>query len=176
MKKLFAYVIAMSLAGSATAASIGFDFGTNFYKPSAAGYTTENGQNFSVSWNLDSDISFGVYNEQSNVVGPTAVVSVGTLDVSALEVSKGVMKNVSVGLRLGSATFTDTTTPTALSNTSTFVDILGTVTILSASGDKVEGSLRASAAARFSRVDLNSAATYASADGVNLGLSVQVAF
>ena len=69
MKKLFAYAIAMSMAGTASAASIGFDFGTNFYKPAAAGYTTENGQSFAVSWNLDSDVTLGVYTEQSNVAG-----------------------------------------------------------------------------------------------------------
>ena len=82
------------------------------------------------------------------------------------------MKNVSVGLNLGSATFTD---GAAASNSGTMVDIFGTVTILSASGDKIEGSLRANAAARFSNVTLLTGGAIPG-DGVNLGLSVQIAF
>lgn len=163
MKKIFAYAIAMSLAGSASAASIGFDFGTNFYKPHASGYTTENGQNFTISWNLDSDVSFGIYTEQSNYTGATP----GVLSVSAVQIAKGVMKNVTVGLKLGSATTAAGTAPLA--------DIFGAVNIITSSGDKVEGALRATASARFSNAVLN-AAPVAVADGVNLGLSVQVAF
>jgi hypothetical protein len=161
MKKLLAYVVAMSLAGTASAASIGFGFGTNFYKANAVDSETENGQNFTVSWNLDSDISFGVYTEETNLTDTLG----GTLAVSAIQLTKGVMKNVTVGLNLGSGT-TDI-------ETMALADIFGAVTILSSSGSKVEGSLVATASARFSQVDIGSGDA---ADGVNLGLSVLVAF
>jgi hypothetical protein len=172
MKKLFAIAIAMSLAGAASAASIGFDFGTNFYKPAVTGYTTENGENFALSWNLDSDVSLGIYTETSNFSAGTAATT-GTLAVSAVQVTKGVMKNVNVGLAVGSAT----STIGAVTSTAPMVDIVGTVDILSGSGDKISGALRASAAARFCQADLeNTAAAFNEADGVNLGLAVQVAF
>jgi hypothetical protein len=161
MKKLFAVAIVVSLAGAASAASVGFDFGTNFYKPAANGYLTQNGSNFTLSWNLDSDISLGVYQELSNW---TNVATTGTLSVSAVQISKGVVKNVAVGLDLGSGTAT---------NTQALVDVFGVVNILSGSGEKVSGALRATAAARFCKATLTAPAN---ADGYNLGLSVQIGF
>ncbi len=168
MRKLFAYIAAMSLAGPAMAGSVAFDFGTNFYRPSAAGFTTENGQNFAVSWNLDNDISFGIYSEQSEYSGVDASQE-GTLIVSAVQITKGVVKNVSVGLRLGSAE--------SESDTDTLTDIFGVVDIISGSGEQVSGALRATASARFSSVNLDSTAgEFVGADGVNLILSVQIEF
>jgi hypothetical protein len=164
MKKLFAIAIAMSLAGTAMASSVGFEFGTNFFRPSVTGAQTQNGENFTVGWNLDSDVSLGIYNELSNVlVAGTA----GTLAVSAIEVSKGVMKNVGIGLRLGQGT----TAGAIGADVDPLADIVGAVDILSGSGDKISGSLRATVAARF----CNTAASVVM-DGVNLGLSVKIGF
>lgn len=161
MRKLLIALVAVCLAGSAAASSIDFAFGTNFYKPAAAGYTAENGQNFAVSWNLDSDVALGIYNEQSNV-NDNGTMRV--LTASAVQVAKGVLKSVKVGINLGSATCV---------TTATMVDIFGTVNILSGTGDKIAGSLVASASARFSQCDIG---TSNEADGVNVGLAVLLGF
>jgi hypothetical protein len=165
MKKLFAVAVVLSLAGTASAASVAFDFGTNFYRPAASGYLTQNGQNFTLGWALDNDLSLGVYTELSQVTG-NAVTD--TLAVTSIQVAKGVVKNVVVGLNLGSGT------TTAVAATAPLVDVFGVVNILSGSGEKVSGALRATAAARFCSVALNGGA--ANANGYNLGLSVQVGF
>lgn len=164
MKKLLAAVVALGIAGSASASAIDFSFGTNFYKPHADVYEgmVENGQCFLVSWNLDSDISLGVYNELSSYD-----FGGETLAVTAVQATKGIVKNVAVGINLGGADPTDGT-PGAL------VDILGTVKILSGSGDKIEGAVTATAAARFSKADLDGGRNYV--DGVNLILAVLLGF
>lgn len=164
MKRVLVIALAAMLAGGAVqAASVGFDFGTNFFKPSVAGAQTGNGSNFLISWQLDNDVALGVYTEQNPnvVVGALA----GTLAVSAIQVTKGVIKNVSVGLNLGSGS----TTATLPVSTAALVDVLGTVNILSGSGDKVQGALKAIVAARFCN-------TTTSMDGVNLGLAVALWF
>ncbi|MEK7476189.1 MAG: hypothetical protein AAB152_11240 [Candidatus Coatesbacteria bacterium] len=163
MKKLFAVAVVLSLAGTASAASVAFDFGTNFYHPTASGYLTQNGQNFLVSWNLDNDLGLGVYTELSNW---SNVTGTGTLAVSAISIAKGVVKNVAVGLNLGSGTTATNTRPLA--------DIFGVVNILSGSGEKVSGALRATASARFCQAQLQAAGQVA--DGYSVGLSVQVGF
>lgn len=174
MKKLFAIAIAVSLAGSAMAAgSVGFEWGTNFYKPSASGGKASNGTNFLLSWNLDSDLSLGVYTETSIVAvnDTTPVAAVSTLTVSAIQIMKGVVKNVAIGLNIGSGALA--AGGTLVAETKPLVDVVGEVTILSGTGEKVSGNLRAMAAARF----LNTtAAPNPKLDGVNLGLAVQVMF
>ena len=168
MKKLIAGAVALTISGSAMAAgnSVGFAFGTNFYKPSTAGFTAQNGQNFTISWALDNDISLGVYNEVSNVNGGTAPTT-GTLTVNAIQVAKGVMKNVSVGLNLGAGTNGGglVTAPV----TAPLADVYGAVNILSGSGDKVSGALTATVAARY-------ITTGDYKNGVNLGLAVGIMF
>jgi hypothetical protein len=163
MKKIFAVAVAVSLASTAMAGGVAFEFGANFFKPNLAGAQAQNGQNFTMSWNLDSDVSLGVYTEQSFLFDGGVVWAAGsTLTVSAIQVTKGVMKNVEIGLNLGSGT--DST-----SNTAPLVDILGSVNILSGSGDKVSGALVGMAAARFCNTTNNT-------DGVNVGLAVEVEF
>jgi len=149
MKRLLAIVFAVSLAGSA-AASVGFDFGTNFYRPEGASDVT-NGQNFRVSWQLENDLALGVYTESSAV-----------LSVTAVQVLKGVIKGAAVGLNLGSGT-------DAAAVTETLVDVFGEVTILSGAGEKVKGALKAVAAARFIEGT-------AVENGVNLIVAVGIEF
>lgn len=170
MKKLFAVAVVLSLAGTASAASVAFDFGTNFLRPTAPGFLAQNGQNFTLSWALDNDLSLGVYTETSNYNGGAAATT-NTLAVSTIQVAKGVVKNVNVGLNIGAGT-----PGYAGAVSAALVDVFGVVNILSGSGEKVSGALRATAAARFSKADLDSAGTVAVADGYNLGLSVQVGF
>ena len=179
MKKLFAIAIAVSLAGSAMAAgSVGFEWGTNFYKPSAGGGKASNGTNFLLSWNLDSDLSLGVYTETSliavNNTAPAPVACTDNLTVSAIQVMKGVVKNVQIGLNIGSGTVAGLGGATNLiGETKPLVDVVGEVTILSGTGEKVSGNLRAMAAARFLNTN---AGINPKLDGINLGLGVQVMF
>jgi hypothetical protein len=160
MKRLLIAVVAACLAGSAAASSIDFTFGTNFYTPAAVGEQTENGTNFGVNWNLDSDISLGVYSESGNT-------SDDAFTVAAIQVTKSVIKRVCVGLNLGSMTM-DGEDP------ETLVDIFGAVTVLSGSGENITGSLVAFAAARFSKADVDGSG--AVADGSNVGLAVRIGF
>ena len=164
MKKILAVAIAVSLASTAMAGGVAFEFGANFLKPNLAGAQAQNGQNFTMSWNLGSDLSLGVYTEQSFLFdGGVVWVAGSTLTVSAIQVTKGVMKNVEIGLNLGSGT------DSASASTAPLVDILGSVNILSGSGDKVSGALVGMAAARFCNTTNNT-------DGVNVGIAVEVEF
>lgn len=155
MKKLFAVAVAMAVAGSASAASVGFTFGTNFYRAPAVSGNAVNGQNFAVNWNLDNDLSLGYYTETN----PAPATST----ITAIQIGKGVMKNVSVGLNLGQQTAT---------TNGTVGDIWGMVNILSGSGDKVSGNLVATAAARFSNALIGAN----DPDGYNLNLAVNIGF
>jgi hypothetical protein len=158
MKKLFAVAVVMAVAGSASAASVGFTYGTNFYRPTGNGGTF-NGQNFAVNWNLDNDLSLGYYTEATTVV---ATVN----NISAIQVAKGVMKNVSVGLNLGATSVG----PTSLA------DVFGSVNILSGSGDKVSGNLVATASARFTRADVDGGGAGTDGNGYNFNLGVSIWF
>jgi len=172
MKKLLAGAIALTISGSAMAAanSVGFAFGTNFFAPSAATLVPQNGQNFTIGWALDNDVSLGVYTEQSNV-GTGLAAGNTTLTVNAIQVSKGVMKNVTVGLNLGSSTAAATAGIITIGS-NPLADIFGTVNILSGSGDKVSGSLQATVSARFTR----NAGAVNNLNGTNVGLAVGITF
>lgn len=158
MKRLLIALVAVCVAGSAAASSIDFTFGTNFYTPAATGEQTENGSNFTVAWNLDSDISLAAYSE-------SGLASGGALSVAAIQVSKAVVKRVKVGINLGSMTAT---------TTDSLVDIFGAVTILAGTGEKITGELVACAAARFTQADVSGAGD--AGDGTNLGLGVLIGF
>lgn len=172
MKKLIAGAVALTVTGSAMAAgsSVGFSFGTNFFAPSAATLVAQNGQNFTISWALDTDVSLGVYNELSNI---SVAGAASTLTVNAIQISKGVIKNVNVGLNLGSGTET-VNGAAILAGTNPLADIFGTVNILSGSGDKVSGSLQATVAARFTKT--TGASTIPNLNGTNVGLAVAIMF
>jgi hypothetical protein len=165
MKRLYAVLAAVTLAGAAGAASVNFDFGTNFFTPNNPGALTQNGTNFLISWNIENDIALGTYTELSLLNGGGYGVG-DTLSVAALQVTKGVVKGVRVGLNLGAGT--ESTGPT----TATLVDVLGAVDILSGAGDKVEGRLTATVAARFNKLP----GAPANLDGYNVGLSVGIGF
>jgi len=161
MKKLIAIAVILGVSAGAQAA-VGFGFGTNFYKPNAAGYEAKNGRNFLVNWTLDNDLQLGVYEEDSQ----TFIVGFpSTFSVSAIQVAKGVVKNVVVGLNIGSGTVGAASQP--------LVDVFGAVNILSGTGEKVNGALKATVAARFCEQIL---AGLGAANGLNLGLSVDMNF
>jgi hypothetical protein len=152
MKKLLA-AVAMSLSASTAMATISFDYGTiwNQVQFDPNGSSTYNwvgqGQFFSVNWDLESDVVLGFYGENSdynNGYGDTY-----PFVINALNVSKGVMKNASVGLHLGNI-YDDYNDSTGM-----LTDIFGTVTILGGTADKISGSLKASFGGRFADTDWN---------------------
>ena len=154
MKRLLIALVALCVAGSAAASSIDFTFGTNFYTPADVDEGTLNGSNFTVAWNLDSDITLGVYSENTDA---------GNVMVSAITVSKSVIKRVKVGLNLGSL---DSGAAEPM------VDIFGAVTLLAGSGEKITGELVATAAARFTEATVGAEP----GDGSNFGLGVLIGF
>ena len=163
MKKVLAIAVILGLATGVQAASVSFDFGTNFLKwndtsgATGVGSTNavNNGRNFTLSWNLDNDLAMGVYNEVDE--DPS-----GQTLMNAIQISKGVVKNVAVGLNIGEID------PVA-NGYQPVVDVFGSVNILSGTGDKVNGALKAIVSARFS----NSAVV---ADATNMILAVSLGF
>lgn len=162
MKKLLVAVVALGLAGPAAASTLDLSFGTNFLKSSAVDDGVLNGRCMSVCWHLDSDIALGFYNEGVNYDDGGEHLS-----VNALQVTKGVLKNVAVGLNLGTAEATD-------GDDGPLVDILGKVKMLSGSGDKVEGSVEATVAARFSNAEWTGNEDWV--EGVNAILAITIGF
>lgn len=160
MKKVLAIAVILGLATGVQAANVSFDFGTNFLKwndTASVGVTNavNNGRNFTLSWNLDNDLAMGVYNEVDE--DPS-----GQTLMNAIQISKGVVKNVAVGLNIGEMD------PCA-NGYQPVVDVFGSVNILSGTGDKVNGALKAIVAARFSNSNVV-------ADATNMILAVSLGF
>lgn len=147
MKKLIAVAFALTMATSAMAAgSIGFEYGSSWFRPhyndQGAGLDwTAQGQTFAINWVLDNDMWVGVYTESLNLndgYGDTYPWS-----AQAIQVTKGVVKNVAVGLNIGTFYEAYNTAVGPLA------DVFGEVTLLAGNGDKVSGSLKANVAARW---------------------------
>lgn len=146
MKKVLASVFALSLASSAMAAgNVGIEVGSNWYKVNYTDDVSEHllgqGQNVLLSWNMDNDFSAGVYSEAG-----TWSYDGGSTDdweITAIQVSKGIVKNVAIGMNLGQMYNTWN------SNDGLLTDVFGSVVVLGGSGDKVSGSLKTVVAARF---------------------------
>ena len=135
------------MAGPVMAAgSIGFEYGSSWFRPqyndNGAGYDwTAQGQTFTINWVLDSDMWVGVYTESLNLnngYGNTYPWS-----GQAIQITKGIVKNVTVGLNVG--TFYEGYN----GSVGALTDVFGTVTLLSGSGDKVSGNLKATVAGRW---------------------------
>ena len=166
MKKLFTAVVVAGALASSAMATVGVEFGTNLYKVKYTDDLGEHmlgqGQNFLVSWTLDNDVTLGAYSEAG-----TWIYDGGSTDdweITALQVSKGVVKNVAVGMNLGQAY------DTFHGRDGLLTDVFGSVVILGGSGDKVNGALKGVVAARFYNDDWDSF------DGVNLNLVIGLSF
>jgi len=162
MKKVLAIAVILGLSAGAQAASVSFDFGTNFLKWNdtasvGSAKAVNNGRNFTLAWALDNDLSLGVYNEVDEDAG-------GQTLVNAIQVSKGVVKNVAVGLNIGEMD------PVGAGAYQAVIDVFGSVNILSGTGEKVNGALKAIVAARFSN------GTAINADSTNMILAVSLGF
>lgn len=146
MKKVLAALFAVSVASSAMAAgNLSVDFGSVWYKVSytdgAGDHLQGQGQSFSVNWVLDNDLGLGAYTESGRWVYDST--SYDDWDIRAIQVTKGVVKNVMIGMNLGDEY-------DSWNNDDGMVtDIFGSVVILGGSGDKVTGQLKTSVGARF---------------------------
>ena len=146
MKKLMAGAFALSMASNAFATA-SFDFGSVWFFPRYDTNVGDNlsgqGQSFAANWDLDNDLIVGAYNESIDLTdgyGNTYPWS-----TTAINISKGVVKNASIGLHLGTfyQNYND--------YTGMLTDVFGNVTLMSGSADKVSGSLKAQFGGRFAR-------------------------
>jgi hypothetical protein len=145
MKRLMGVLFAASLASGAVA-SVGFDFGAQFYFPrldpnGADENWSGQGQSFEVAWGVDNGLALGAYGENTDLSDGTGGSEIFT--VQAITITKTIVKNADIGLRIGSFFETEND----LSGLVT--DIAGRVTIISGSGDKVSGTVKASAGGRW---------------------------
>jgi len=171
MKKVIAALFAVSLASAASAGTVSVEFGTNWYKVNHTNDVYDNligqGQNFLVSWSLDNDLSLGAYSEAGTWLYDSG--SSDTWELTAIQVSKGVVKNVAVGMNIGRMY---QTYDSGGGYDGMLTDVFGSVVILSGSGDKVSGVLKTVVGGRF-------AAHYASGDdfsGITVNLVVGLQF
>lgn len=147
MKKILIAVAAISLASSAFAAgSVGVEFGSNWYKVSytdnVGDHLTGQGQNFLVFWGLENELQLGTYTE-SSVMSDSNGTSY-SFEVFAIQIAKGIVKNVYAGLNVGQMT-NDWANDSGL-----LVDVFGNVILLSGGGEKVSGTVKATVGGRFS--------------------------
>ena len=151
MKKLLITVTVVAMASTAMGA-VGIEFGANWFKPNmnpnSAGYDWfGQGQNVTISWALENDLALGVYVESTMLndgYGNTYPFS-----VNAAQVRKGIVKNVDVGMNLG--TFTEDENDAS----GMLTDVFGEVTVLSGKGEKVEGALKGQVGARYADNEWN---------------------
>jgi hypothetical protein len=146
MKRLLtAGVIAAGLSSSAFA-SVGFQFGAQFYFPridpnGANEHWTGLGQVFGVRWGLDNGLGVGVYTETTDLNDGYGTQE--TFAAQAVEVSKEIVKNAAVVLRVGSFHETENDASGPL------VDVLSKITLLQGAGDKVTGAIEANLGGRW---------------------------
>jgi hypothetical protein len=167
MKKLLGTVVALGLAASASA-TVNFQFGSNWYFPRNDVYNTDDhlsgqGQNFGVNWDLENDLIIGAYTEITDLTDGYG--SEYPFSVNAITVGKGVMKNASVGLHLGTF-YEDYNGYTGM-----LTDVFGNVVIMGGSADKISGGLTASFGGRFAVDDY---ASDWSGYFINLGVSIGI--
>ncbi len=169
MKKLFAAVLTLALASSAMAAgNLGVEFGSNWYKVS---YTSDlgdhlqgQGQNFALTWGLDNELSLGTFMESGRWV--YASTSYNDWDIVAIQIAKGLVKNVAAGVNIGSMNNDYDSAGRGL-----LVDVFGSVVLVGGAGDKVSGVLKSTVAARYNRDQYQT-----NFSGVNVNLVVGVSF
>jgi opacity protein-like surface antigen len=149
-KTLFAAAASLVLASSAMAA-VGVEFGSTWFQPrfDPNGNGQYNwsyiGQSMQVLWDLDGDFSVGALVERGQI--NDGYGNAYDFDLQALSFSKAVVKNAHIAVRLGSA-HEDYNDATGM-----LTDVVGTITILGGSMDKINGSLKGSLGGRFIDTD-----------------------
>jgi hypothetical protein len=169
MKKVMIAVFALCVA-SPVMAAVGIELGTNWYKvnytDNVGDHLMGQGQNMLVYWGLDNDLSVGAYTE--NDVMSTNYGSSYSFELMAIQIAKGIVKNVNFGLNLGTAYFDWISGPLVVT------DVFASVVILSGASDKVSGTVKAVVAGRFAREVYNGSDYDFS--GLNVGLAIGLGF
>lgn len=173
MKKLLIAVFALALAAPVSA-SVGVDFGVNWYKVNYTYNVGEHlmgqGQNMTVAWGLDNDLTVGAYLE-NDVLSDNDGNSY-TNELLGIQLVKGIVKNVGFGLTLGQGN--NELLDIWGGGPITFTDVFAVVTVLSGASEKVSGSVKATVAGRFCR-DVDTGNDY-DMSGLVINLSVGLAF
>ena len=166
MKKLFTAVVVAGALASTAMATVGIDFGTNWYKvnytDNSGDHMLGQGQNFLVTWTLDNDLSLGSYAEAGTWIYNGG--STDDWDLTAIQIAKGIVKNVAIGTNIGRMY------NTYGGSAGMLTDVFGSVVVIGGSGDKVNGSLKAIVSARFTH---DNSDTF---NGLNLNLVVGLMF
>jgi hypothetical protein len=145
MKRILIAVAVVAMASTAMGA-VGIEFGSNWFKPrlnpANSGYDFfGQGQNMTLSWTIDNGMALGVYSEATML--NDGYGNSYPFNVNAIMLSKGIVKNVDVGIHVGSF-YEDYYSVSGL-----VADIYGAVTVVSGKGEKVEGALKGIAGGRF---------------------------
>lgn len=172
MKKLIGAVLALGMSSSAFATA-SFEYASVWsfptYDPIYNGDEFHGqGQSFAANWDLDNDLIVGVYTE-STVLTEVDDGYTYNMTVNALNISKGVVKNASIGLHLG--TFYEDWNGAA----GMLTDLFGSVTIMSGSADKIGGALKATFGGRFARDNYDATGYYGNWGGYFASLGVALA-
>lgn len=170
LKKTLLSLAVVSAAAPALAGNVGFEFGSNFYRPNFDPTGSNQrwfgqGQNFSVIWGNDQDYWFGYYTESTNL--NDGLGDAESMTVQAVQISRSILKGVSITGRLGEfyESYNGYFAPLA--------DVSAEVTILTGAGDKVSGDLRASVGARFANDTFqNSGQSNWSGEYINLSVGL----
>lgn len=147
MKKIMIVLTALSLASPVFAAGmVGVEFGSVWYNVSytenVGDHISGQGQSFLVYWGLENELQLGAYTE-SDVMSDNDGNSY-SFEVFAIQIAKGIVKNVYAGINVGQMT-NDWTPASGL-----MIDVFGNVILLSGGGEKVSGTVKATVAGRFS--------------------------
>lgn len=168
MKKAIAAVFALALAASSASASVGVDFGTNWYKVSYTDNVGDHlfgqGQNFLVFWQLDNGLTLGSYTEAG--VWTYDGGSSDTWDLTAIQIGREIVKNVAIATHIGRI-YDDYS-----GNDHMLVDIFADVTLVGGTSDKVSGAVKFSLGGRYAKDQVS---TY-DMSGITAGLSVGLEF
>lgn len=169
MKKAIAAVLVLGLA-SPVMAAVGIEVGSNWYKVNytdrVGDHLMGQGQSMLVYWGLDTDLTLGAYTE--NLVMSTNYGSSYSWEMAAIQVAKGIVKNVNFGLNLGTGYFDWISGPIVVT------DVFASVVILSGASDRVSGTVKATVAGRFCR-EVYSGNDY-DFNGLVVGLAIGLGF
>ena len=164
----FAAIISflVPLAGTVHASALSFSYGLSMVKwnnPTGviSNHPINIGRSMLVSWNPGNDLSMGFYTESD--WDPMAAGFTYETIVNAIQISKGIVKYVSLGVNIGEMD------PDGWLNYQPVVDVFGAVDLLSGTGGKINSAVKATVGARFSN-------KYNDADALIMGLAISVGF
>jgi len=157
MKKTLLTAAASLVLASSAMAAVGVEFGSTWFQPrfdpNGPGYNWSYvGQGMSVIWDLDGDFAVGAMVEHGQI--NDGYGNAYDFDLQAISFSKAVVKNASIAIRLGSA-HEDYNDATGM-----LTDVVGSVTLLGGTMDKINGSLKGTLGGRFIDTDWQGGSSY----------------